>query len=222
MTDDITTKDSSAPLPDEPTVDPETDDAVYVDSLTATFSAIASAEADEIHASGSAIGSANAGELNATASAIGLANVDGDAHITVSAVPIVRTTGGATFSQSYASAVLVGEELQIHQAAAPMMIGKTIDATQVGAAVMIAGDADVKHSTVGFLLSRNANVSEDSRVLLSTRAAVIIACALLGGFAVVAIALVMSAQRVARWRPIDLSQLPELPKMPDFPWSRHD
>jgi hypothetical protein len=182
-------------------LDTDAEDVVYVDSLTATFSAIASAEADDIHASGSAIGSSHSNSLTATASAIGLANVDGDAQITVSAVPILRTAGGATFSQAYASAVIVGGDMEIHQAAAPVIIGKQLDATQVGAAVVITGDADIKRSTIGLLLSRSANVSEDSRVLLSTKAALIIACALFGGFAFVAIALIMSAQRVAEWRP---------------------
>jgi hypothetical protein len=197
---------------DEETIlDSDMEEAVYVDQLTATFSAIASAEADEIHTSGTAIGSAHAGSLTSTASAIGLANIDGDAQITVSAVPILRTTGGATFSQAYASAVIVGGDMEIHQAAAPVIIGKSLDATQVGAAVVVAGDADVKRSTVGLLLSRSATVSEDSRVLLSTKAALIIACAVFGGFAFVAIALIMSAQRVAQWRPeIHLPKLAEL------------
>ncbi len=198
-------------------LEPADEDAIYVDSLTATFSAIASAEADEIHASGSAIGSATAGSLTATASAIGLANIDGDAHISVSAVPIVRTTGGATFSQAYASAVLVGGELQVHQAAAPVMVGKTLAATQVGAGVVVTGDAEITRSTIGLLLSRSANVSDDSRVLLSTKGALIIAAALFGGFAFVAIAMIVGAQRVSQWRP-DFS----LPELPEWPWKRSE
>ncbi len=150
-----------------------------------------------------------------TASAIGLANVEGDAHISVSAVPIVRTSGGATFSQAYASAVIVGGDMQIHQAAAPVIVGKSLDATQVGAALMITGDTDIKRSTVGILLSRNANVSDDSRVLISTKAALIIAAAFLGGFAFVAIAMVMSARRVSQWRPhFDIPKLSEVLDVP--------
>jgi hypothetical protein len=208
-------KDKNAPdvaaTEDELAVNPETDADVYVDQLTATFSAIASAEADDIHASGSAIGSATAGSLTATASAIGLANIDGDAHISVSAVPILRTTGGATFSQAYASAVIVGGDMEIHQAAAPVIIGKALDATQLGAAVVVSGDTDIKRSTVGVLLSKSANVSEDSRVLISTKAALIIACAVFGGFAFVAIAMVMSARRISEWRPsISLPKISQL------------
>ena len=205
----------TAETPEAEVLGAEAEDAVYVDSLTATFSAIASAEADEIRANGSAIGSATAGSLTATASAIGLANIDGDAHITVSAVPIVRTTGGATFSQAYASAVIVGGDMQIHQAASPVIIGKSLDASQVGAAVVVTGDAQLAHSTIGLLLSRSATVSDDSRVLLSTKAAIIIACAFLGGFALVALALIMGAQRVAEWRPEI-----KLPELPSLPWKK--
>jgi hypothetical protein len=224
-------KDKKAPdvaaTDEEVTLDPETDADVFVDQLTATFSAIASAEADDIHASGSAIGSATAGSLTATASAIGLANIEGDAHISVSAVPILRTTGGATFSQAYASAVIVGGDMEIHQAAAPVIIGKSMDATQLGAAVVVTGDADIKRSTIGFLLSRNATVSDDSRVLLGTKAAIIIAAALLGGFGFVAIAMVMSARRISEWRPsINLPKLTELKEelkgldLHSLPWKR--
>ena len=188
------------------------EDAVYVDSLNATFSAIASAEADELRANGSAIGSAHTGSLISTASAIGLATVEGDAQITVSAVPILRTAGGATFSQAYASAVIVGGDMEIHQAAAPVIIGKGINASQVGACAMVTGEAEVTHSTIGLLLARSTNVSEDSRILLSTRGALIIAAALLGGFGLVAVAVIMSAQRVAEWRP-NIS-------LPNMPWRK--
>ncbi len=190
-------------------VDTEAEETVYVDSLTATFSAIASAEADEIRASGTAIGSAHTSSLVSTASAIGLANVEGDAQISVSAVPILKTAGGATFSQAYASAVIIGGDTQIHQAAAPVMIGKTLDATQTISCVTVAGDTKVTRSTIGLLFSRNAEVSDDSRILLSNRSALIIAAALLGGFGLVAVAMFLGAQRVSRWRPN--IQLPELP-----------
>ena len=228
MAEDKTKKATDIEATDEGTnLDLETDEDIYVDQLTATFSAIASAEAEEIHASGTAIGSAHAGSLTATASAIGLANIEGDAQISVSAVPILRTTGGATFTQAYASAVIVGGDMEIHQAAAPVIIGKSLDATQVGACVVVSGDADVKRSTVGLLLSRNATVSEDSRVLLGTKAALIIACALFGGFAFVAIAMIMSAQRVAEWRPeISLPKLAQLKEqikglnLQSAPWRR--
>jgi hypothetical protein len=213
----------------EPADLPDIDDeeTMFVDSMTATFSAIGTVEADELRANGSAIGSARAETFTATASAIGLANVDGDAHITVSAVPIVRTTGGATFSQAYASAVIVGGEMNVHQAATPVMISKSFDATQVLTCAVVTGEADIKRSTVGLLLTREANISEDSRVLLTTKGALIIAAALLGGFGFVAIAMVLSARRISQWRPqVTLPNIAEIREqikhlnLQSLPWRR--
>ena len=171
----------------------------------------------DVQANLSAMGTVSAGSLSATGSAIGAASVDGDATITASMVPALIARGDTTFQQSYASAVIVGggAETKLHQAFAPLIVGKTMDLTQSGACALVTGEADVKSSWIGLVLSPKTNVSEDSHVIISTRAALIIALALFGGFGLVALAITLGVRRVVRWRPtIGLPSLPALPSLP--------
>jgi hypothetical protein len=167
--------------------------------------------AADLQANLAAVGTATAQTLSATGSAVGVASVEGDATVTASMVALLRAKGSATVQQSYASALIVGGDMEIHQAGAPIIVGKKIDINQGGGGVLVTGEANVRNGFVGVVLSPKTTVSEDSRVLISTRAALIIAGALLGGFGLVAVVMALGVRRVMSWRP----QI-NVPQMPDF------
>jgi len=179
---------------------------------------------DDVQANLSAIASLDAGSLSATGSAIGAASIDGDATITASMMPAAIVRGNATIQQSYVSAAIVGGDTKVHQAVAPLIIGKTMDVSQGGGAVLLSGEANVTKSWVGIVLSPKTTISEDSRVLISTKAALIIAFAVFGGFALVALVGWLGVRRLMRWRPsIALPALPKFTKsLPEFTKSLPD
>ena len=166
-------------------------------------------EADALQANLSAIATAQIGSLEAVGSAVGFANVAGDATLTASAAPIVYAKGNVSVRQCYTSAVLAGGDMDISQAGAPLIIGKQLDVQQGGALVMLSGESTVTNGFVGILLTPKATIAEESRVLIGTKAALIIAAALLGGFGLVALVMVLGVRRVMTWRPqISVPQLP--------------
>ena len=174
---------------------------------------------NDVQANLSAMATVSAGSLSATGSAIGAASVDGDATITASMVPVLLARGETTFQQSYASAVIVGggADTKLHQACAPLIVGKTMELTQSGGGVLVTRQADVKGSWVGIVLSPETTVSEDSHVIVSTKAAIIIAAALFGGLGLVALAVTFGVRRVMHWRPsISMPTLPNLPNLAEL------
>jgi hypothetical protein len=78
---------------------------------------------------------------------------------------------------------------------------------------VVAGDASVARSWVGFMAARNAEISDDSRVIIDTRAGLIIGAFLLGGLGLLAVATYLGARRIAERMP----HLPHLPHMPQMP-----
>jgi len=188
----------------DPTREPEP-------QATAERAPASTAEQDALKANMSAIGTVRTGSLDATASAIGFANVSGDAALTASAAPVVLTKGNVSLHQCYTSAIIAGTEVDASQAGAPLIIGKKVRVEQGGAMVMVSGRSKVKHGFVGVLLTPQATVSEDSRVLVGTKAALIIAAALLGGFGLLAVVMAFGVKRVAAWRPhLNTRHLPQL------------
>lgn len=168
-------------------------------------------ESETLQANLSAIATARTGSLEAVGCAVGFANVSGDATVTASASPVVYARGNISVRQSYTSAVLAGGDMEISQAGAPLIIGKKLDVSQGGALVMLTGESSVSNGFVGVLLSPKATVSDDSRVLIGTKAALIIAAALLGGFGLVALVMVLGVRRVMSWRPqISMPPLPNI------------
>jgi hypothetical protein len=161
-------------------------------------------DGESLQANMSAMATVNTGSLSATGSAIGAASVDGDATITASMVPALITRGDTTVQQSYASAVIVGRGAltKVHQSATPMIIGRSMDVTQSAAVAIVTGEADVKSSWVGIIVAPNVKVSDDSKVLISTRGAIIIGAFLLGGLGLVALAFSLGVRRVTHWRPM--------------------
>lgn len=171
-------------------------------------------EADSLQASLSVVGSAHAKDFEAVGSVVGFSSVGHDATITASMSPVVHAKGDIHVRQAYTSAIIAGGDMDISQAGAPVIIGKKLSVNQGGGVVMLAGEADVSSGFVGVLLTPKATISDDSRVLLSTKAAIIIAAALLGGFALVAVVMVLGVRRVMSWRP--QVHLPSMPSMPDI------
>lgn len=165
------------------------------------LTAVAAAEADTIHATASAIASARTHTLNTTGSAVGFAQVEGDARISLSAVPLVIAKGDADFKQAYASAFIASNEVSVTQGGAPLIMGRQVSVKSGGAVAVMAGQADISRGWVGLLLAKDATVAEDSRVVFTTKAALIIALALLGGFGLIAVGVYYGARRLAQSRP---------------------
>ncbi len=188
------------------------DDALGAEGLTPIAPHLAgSLESDKLQANLSAIATAQTGSLEAVGSAVGFASVSGDASLTASAAPIVYAKGDVSVRQCYTSAVLAGGDMDITQAGAPLIVGKKLDVSQGGALVMLSGESMVSNGFVGILLTPKATVADDSRVLIGTKAALIIAAALLGGFGLVALVMVLGVRRVMTWRPqISVPQLPSM------------
>jgi len=180
-------------------------ETIDTSSAAVSMSAVGTVNTETLSAAASALGTVKAGSVDATGCAVGLAQVDGDVAVSLSAVPILSAKGGATFRQSYASAFISGGDVSISQGGAPLIVGREITVDTGGAAAIVAGDATIRHGWIGMLLARNADVSEDTRVFLDTRGALILAAALLSGFGIVALVLYLSAKRISEWRP----QLPK-------------
>ncbi len=168
-------------------------------------------EGPDVQASLSAVGTVRAEEFEAVGSVVGFTAAGGDATITASCAPIVHAKGDIHVRQAYTSAVIAGSDMEISQALAPIIVGKQLSVNQGGGVVMLSGESQVSNGFVGVLLTPKASISDDSKVLLSTKAALIIAAALFGGFALVAVVMVLGARRIMSWRPsISVPSLPDL------------
>ena len=224
MTPDDTIDDAASPLdaaPDSPS------DAKGPTPRAAEPPRVASHVADTLEAASiqanlSAVVHVHAEEFEAVGSAVGVATVGRDAVITASATPLVYARGDVHIRQSYVSAVLAAGDMEVSQAGAPVIIGKKLSVDQGGGMVMLAGEAEVSRGFVGVLLTPKATISDDSKVLLSTRAALVIAAALFGGFALVAVVMALGMRRVVRWRPhiampaMPHVAMPAMQQMPDL------
>jgi hypothetical protein len=182
---------SEAPAPHPPAAGP----------MTASLSALSNVTAETVSATGSAIAAANTKTLSATASAVGMAQVEGDASVRFSTVPLLIAKGDAEFRQAYASAFLAAEHMSVSQGGAPLIVGRRLSVDTGGGVLLVAEKASVRRGWIGMLLAKDADISEDSRVLFTTRTALIIAVALLGGFGLVALGLYFGARRLSEWRP---------------------
>jgi hypothetical protein len=162
-------------------------------------SAVSHLETDALKASFSAIASANTEDLETTASAVAFANVKGDAHVSTSMVSALFAKQNATFQQGYASAVIAGGNTTVHQGGAPLIVGKSVSVEQGGGALLVGSDVKVNRGVVGVVIAGKTELSEDSKVLIGTKGALIIAAAILGGFGMVAIVMAMGTKRLADW-----------------------
>lgn len=190
---------------------------VEAPALKATMSAIGNANAEELEANLSAIASAKTGMLTTMASAVALSQVEGDATFKLSSAPIVYTKGNAALQWSYSSAFVAGGTVNMDKSGAVAVAGREVHIDMGGSAVVAAGKARVEKGLVGVLLSGKTELGDGARVLIDTKAAFILAIALLGGFGLLAVAIYYSARRLSTWRPTwpDLSTL-QLPPLSQF------
>lgn len=159
------------------------------EGVQANIAVVGSVNADDVQANLSAIGMAKSDWFESMGSAIAFASIQGDADINTSAVPLLYAKGDVHFHQAYASAVIAGDTVQVHQGGSPLMLAKRLKIKQGGAGVIVAGEAKVKSGFVGMLLAREATISDDSRVLVDSKSAAIVGAALLGGLGLVAFGL---------------------------------
>lgn len=193
--------DSTVPVPASADVSLKAVNRLESTDITASLSVVGSANAESISATGCAIATARASSLGATGSAVGLVQTDGDATVSLSAVPLIVARGDAEFRQAYASAFIAGGSVAVSQGGSPLIMGKQVTVDSGGAVAMVASDASVSNGWIGVLLAKNADLSDDTRVVFTTRATLILAAAVLGGFGLVALAMVWGTHRLSQWKP---------------------
>jgi hypothetical protein len=166
----------------------------------------------------SAVGNLQTGPLSTSRSALGNTTVSGDVEATVSALGLVTATRSVAIRQSVAGAVFSEGTATIEQVGSPLIIGGEMTVDGSVGCVLVADSATVKKSWVGLLASRSATVSEDSRVLIDWKAALILAAVVFGLTGIVAvIGWVVWRRTVGRIAHLG-DRLPHLPEIP--PWVR--
>ena len=154
--------------------------------LQLSSTAIGNVNAGELEANLSAFVSTKTGMLSADMCALAFTKVEGDAHITGAAVPIVTAGNGAALDWCYTSAVLAAPEISVTRSGAAMIAGNEVSLRKSGALVAVGSSVKVKRGFVGMVFSGKTEISEDSRVLIGSRGAWVIAAAILGGLLAVA------------------------------------
>jgi hypothetical protein len=147
-----------------------------------------------MHASMTAIGSVRAEEFDGTQCAIATAAVDGDASIGASVIAVL-SANSVGVHQGGAAVMVVDGDVSIDQGAAQVVVARTVGIEQGGVGTLVAGEATLAHSWVGLMAARNATLSEDSRVVIDARSAIIVGAGLLGGLAAVACAIFLGGRR---------------------------
>ncbi|MDO8963424.1 MAG: hypothetical protein Q7W30_02915 [Coriobacteriia bacterium] len=172
-----------------------------------------------------AIAAVDTNEFSANQSAVATASVEGDAYLNTSAVGMM-TTDSATVRQSLAGAISSETDVMVTQSAVPLIIAKKVDLDSSASCMVVATEATAARSWVGLLAARNATLSEDSRVIIDWKAALILGACLLGGFGIIAVGVFFGARRIAGAisdlgdripKLPDLSGLANLPHMPHMP-----
>ncbi|HEY5483753.1 MAG TPA: hypothetical protein VIK31_08075 [Propionibacteriaceae bacterium] len=172
-------------------------------------------DVDIMEASMTAFGTVSCDEFGATQSAIASASVAGDAEISSSLVGAI-SADSAGLRQGAAVAVVVSGDAALSQSATSLVVARSVEMETVGACCVIASDVTVARSWVGFMAARNAEISDDSRVIIDTRAGLIIGALLFGGLGLLAVATYLGARRIAERIP-RLPHMPHLPQMPQMP-----
>lgn len=186
----------------------EESDAITVDMLQTSMTAIASAET---------------GELDAAQSAIANLTTHGDANVSTSVIGLLN---GVTTNvkQSLAGAVVADANASVSQSVTPAIVARHVETTGSASAVTVAEDVTATKSWIGLMAARNATLSEDSRVIIDWKGAIILGLFLLGGFGIVAVVAWFASRRVVgaladvrdNLRLPDLSALAHLPHVPEW------
>jgi hypothetical protein len=160
-----------------------------------------------MHASMTAIGSVSTEEFDATQCAIATASVDGDASIGASVVGVI-SAGSVGVHQGGAMVMVVDGDASIDQGGAQVVVAGTVGVDQGGVGILVTDEANLARSWVGVMAARNATLSDDSRVIIDTRSALIIGGLLFGGLGLVAVGVFMAGRRIAS-------------RIPRVPWAGH-
>lgn len=174
----------------------EESDVIEVDLLQTNLTAIASAET---------------GELDASQSAIASLTTHGDAHVSTSAIGLLN---GVTtnVTQSVAGAVIADANATVVQSVTPAIVARHVDVANSASAVTVADDVNATRTWIGLMAARNATLSQDSRVLIDWKGAIILGLVLLGGFGMVAVVVWFAGRRVIA----ALGELRESLNLPDI------
>ncbi len=175
----------------------------------------AEVEVDIMEASMTAFGSVVCEEFGAKASAIASAAVSGEADISGSMVGAVSAEN-ASLHRSIALATVASGDAAVSQSAACAIVARSVDVDTAGVCCMVTSEATVARSWVGFMAARNAELSDDSRVIIDTRAGLIIGALLFGGLGLLAVATYLGARKIAERIP-HLPHLPHMPSLPEMP-----
>jgi hypothetical protein len=195
--------DDTVEMPEEPTE--ETPEVEVIEEELSGFSG--RVVVDSLTATTSAIGGVSTGALDASTSMIGGVSAGGDVDLQMSAVGVILAKQNVDFRQGWVNNVLATGDVSVTQGGNAMMIGRSATLENAGSAVVLAGDAKVNRGWVGMVIAGKTEVSEDSRVFITTRAALIIAAALFGGLGLVALAMLFASGKVAKeWSPKQIGE----------------
>ena len=142
----------------------------------------------------------DAPSLQASLSAIGTVHTE-QFEAVGSAVGFASVDGDATITASASPIVHAKGDIHVRQA--------------YTSAVVAGGTVDMSQSLAPIIVGKKLSVNQGGGVL-STAGALIIAAALLGGFAIVAAVMVIGARRILSWRPAVHMPDVHVPAMPDF------
>lgn len=151
--------------------------------------------ADMLRTNMTAIASAETGELDAAQSAIASLTTHGDANVSTSVIGLLN---GVTTNvkQSLAGAVVADANASVSQSVTPAIVARHVETTGGASAVTVAEDVTATKSWIGLMATHNATLSEDSRVIIDWKGAVILGLFLLGGFGIVAVVAWFASRRV--------------------------
>jgi hypothetical protein len=153
-------------------------------------SAIMSLAADRAEVSTSAVCLLKAGDAEITTSAVGAMSVSGDVEFSSSALGAVLAAGDIHLSKAGGSVLLAGKDIHIEQGGGSTLVaGRDMKIKQGGGMILVANHAKVEHGFIAVLAARDAEISEDSRILMDTRSAMMFGAAL-GTVLVVAMTLI--------------------------------